>query len=70
MTTATDLKAITPTANAKSTAASAGHNVTTLLQTAQLQAAELKATLKLLISVTPNGDANLTALNNILTAVL
>ena len=70
MTTATDLRAITPTTNAKNTAQASGHNATTLLQIAQLQAAELKATLKLLISVTPNGDANLTALNNILAAVL
>lgn len=69
MTTATDLKAITPTANAKNTAAAAGHNALTLQATALLQVAELKTTLKTLISATPGGDANLTALNNILTAL-
>lgn len=70
MTTATDIKAIVPTANHKATSASAGQSANSLLGTAQLQAAELKATLKTLIAATPNGDANLSSLNSILSAIL
>lgn len=70
MPTATDLKAISPTANAKSNASAKGFNAESHRQQALLQMAELKATLTLLIASTPGGDANLAALNALLANIL
>lgn len=69
MTTIADIKAVTPTANAKAQVAAKGADYTALMSQAVLKAAELKVLVNQIISHTPGGDANLTALNNILAAL-
>lgn len=69
MTTIADIKAVTPTGNAKSVLQTKGASVDALMQHAQMKAAELKVLVNQIISLHPGGDANLTALNNILSAL-
>lgn len=72
MTTLTDIKAVTPTANAKTVVATKGGDITTLMALAQQHAAELQAIVREIIARHPSGGgdaANLTALNNILSAL-
>ena len=64
-----DLKAITPTANAKAVVAAKGSDITSLMSLAQRQAGELSVTLRQIIALHPAGGgdaANLTSLNTIL----
>lgn len=69
MTTISDIKAVTPTANAKSVVSAKGADYTSLMSQAVIKAAELKVLVQQIITHTPGGDANLTALNNILAAL-
>ena len=65
----TDLKSITPTANAKSVVAAKGADITALMGIAQIKAAELAVIVRQIIAVHPSGGgdaANLTTLNNVL----
>jgi hypothetical protein len=67
MTALTDIKAITPTATAKTTISAKGADVGALMAAATIKAAELKVLVNQIILMHPAGDANLTALNAILT---
>ena len=72
MTTLTDIRAVAPTANAKVVVAAKGADITALMAQAQIKAAELQVIVKQIIAVHPSGGgdaANMTALNNILTAL-
>jgi len=69
MTTIADIKAVTPTANARTAVAAKGANYDALMQQTIVKAAELKVLVTQVIAHTPGGDANLTALNNILAAL-
>jgi len=66
MTTLTETKAITPTANAKAVISASGADVTALMALVQQHCIELRALVSQVIKLHPNGDANLTALNAIL----
>jgi hypothetical protein len=66
MTALTDIKAVTPTANAKAVVSAKGADVSALMAAALLKAAELKVLVAQIIALHPAGDANLTALNSIL----
>ena len=66
MTALSDIKAVAPTANAKSVVSAKGADVTALMAAATLKAAELKVLVAQIIALHPAGDANLTALNSIL----
>ena len=69
MTALTDIKAVTPTANAKAVVSAKGADINALMAIAQIKAAELQVIVKQIIAVHPSGGgdaANLTALNNIL----
>jgi hypothetical protein len=73
MTTIADIKAITPTANAKAVIAAKGHSADSLLAQAQVHASELKVIVTQLTNLHPAGGgdaANLTALNNLLTSLV
>jgi hypothetical protein len=70
MTTTTDLKAVTLTASAKAAAIKQGADVSGLMLHARVKAEELRVLIAQIIALHPNGDANLTALNNILNALL
>jgi hypothetical protein len=73
MTTLTDIKAITPTANAKSVVQAKGADISSLMLQLQQHASELQVIVRQVIAVHPSGGgdaANLTALNNVLTALL
>lgn len=65
----TDLKAITPTANAKAVVAAKGQDITGLMAQAKQQAGELQVLIKQIIALHPTGGsdaANLASLNTIL----
>jgi hypothetical protein len=69
MTAITDIKAVTPTANAKAVVAAKGTDITALMAAVLLKASELKVLVAQVIAVHPSGGgdaANLTALNSIL----
>jgi hypothetical protein len=69
VTALTDIKAITPTANAKSVVSAKGADINALMAAATIKAAELKVLVAQIIAMHPTGGgdaANLTALNNIL----
>ena len=66
MTALSDIKAVAPTANAKSVVSAKGADVSALMAAATLKAAELKVLVAQIIALHPAGDANLTALNSIL----
>jgi hypothetical protein len=67
MTALSDIKAVAPTANAKASVQAKGADITALMAAATLKAAELKVLVAQIIALHPAGDANLTALNSILT---
>jgi hypothetical protein len=66
MTALTDIKAVTPTANAKSAIQAKGAQVGDLMMLLQQHAIEMQMLIKQVIALTPSGDATLTALSNIL----
>lgn len=69
MTAQADIKAVTPTANAKAVVAAKGADINSLMLQAQVKAGELYVIVKQIIAVHPSGGgdaANLTALQNIL----
>jgi len=66
MTTLTETKAITPTANAKLVISASGADVSSLMILVQQHCIELRALVSQVIKLHPGGDANLTALNAIL----
>jgi hypothetical protein len=69
MTALTDIKAITPTANAKAVVSAKGSDIAGLMAHAQVKAAELQVLVKQIIALHPTSGAdaaNLTALNAIL----
>ena len=66
VTALTDIKSVTPTATAKAAISAKGADVNALMATAQIKAAELKVLINQIIVLHPAGDANLTALNSIL----
>jgi hypothetical protein len=70
MTVKSDAAAITPTANARAVIQSKGANVDNLMLLIQQHAIELQALVKQVIALHPGGDANLTALNNLLAELL
>ena len=72
MTAKTDAKAATTntTATAQAASTKAGANVTNLMQHLQLKIDEIQVLVRQIIAITPNGDANLTALNNLLSELL
>ncbi len=69
MTATTDAKAITTTANAKKLSTTSGANVEVLRQQLLLTLNDAVIQLKQLTALTPSGDANLTALNNLLSEI-
>jgi hypothetical protein len=69
MTALTDIKSVTPTATAKAAISAKGADVTALMAAATIKAAELKVLVAQIIALHPTGDANLTALNSILTEI-
>ena len=66
MTAITDIKAVTTTANAKAVISAKGSDITGLMAALLIKASELKVLAAQIISLTPGGDASLTALNAIL----
>ena len=70
MTAKTDAAAIVTTANAKNLSTAAGANVENLRQLLLAHLTGAAILTKQIISLTPSGDANLTALNNLLTELL
>ena len=66
MTAITDIKAVTTTANAKAVISAKGSDITGLMAALLIKAADLKVLAAQIISLTPGGDASLTALNAIL----
>lgn len=69
MTVITEVKAIAPTANAKSVVSAKGSDINGLMSQVLLKSAELKALLVQVIALHPTGGgdaANLSALNAIL----
>ena len=66
MTALADTRAISPTTTAKTAALKAGANVSVLLALLAQQLVEVRALLAIIISLTPSGDANLSALDAIL----
>lgn len=69
MTAITEIKAITPTANAKAVVAAKGADINALMALALIRASELKVTVAQIIALHPSGGgdaANLTALNTLL----
>jgi hypothetical protein len=66
MTALTDVKAITPTPNAKLVISAGGADVSGLMSLIQQHIIELRALVSQVIKLHPNGDANLTALNALL----
>jgi purine nucleoside phosphorylase len=65
MTVKADVAAIAPTANAKAVIQTKGVQVTDLMALLQQHAVRMQAIVRQVIALTPSGDANLTALNNI-----
>jgi hypothetical protein len=73
MSALSELKAITPTANAKAVVATKAMDVTSLTLQVQRAAGELQVLLKQLIAVHPSGGgdaANLASLNTILSEIV
>jgi hypothetical protein len=66
MTALTDARAITPTANATRLSTTAGASVAQLMPLLTQKIVEVRQLLATIISLTPNGDANLTALDALL----
>lgn len=69
MTVITEVKAITPTANAKATVSAKGADITGLMAQVALKSAELKTLLTQVIALHPTGGgdaSNLSALNAVL----
>ena len=69
MTAITDIKAVTPTANAKAVVSAKGADINSLMAQALVKASELKVLMAQIVAVHPTGGgdaANLTALNNII----
>jgi hypothetical protein len=70
MTVRADAAAITPTNTAKAAIQAKGTDVNGLMTLFQTRAVELQILLRQIIALTPSGDANLTALNNLLSELL
>jgi hypothetical protein len=66
MTVKTDAAAISPTNTAKASIQAKGTDVSGLMTLFQTRVVELQILLKQIIALTPNGDANLAALNSLL----
>jgi hypothetical protein len=66
----TDIAAITPTPNARAVAQAKGSDIAGLMLLLQTHAVEMQAIVKQVIALHPTGDANLTALNAVLTELL
>jgi hypothetical protein len=65
-----DIVAIVPTANAKAVVQAKGAQITDLTTLLQQHAIELQVIVRQVIALTPTGDANLTALNNLLSELM
>jgi hypothetical protein len=70
MTSKTDTQAISTTANAAKLSTAAGANVENLRQLLLAHLTGAAILVKQIIALTPSGDANLSALNAILTGLL
>ena len=70
MTAKTDASAITPTAAAKASSVKAGAELTALHAHLQIKLGETATLVRQIISLTPAGDANLSALNALLAELL
>lgn len=70
MTVKSDIVAVVPTANAKAVVSAKGADISGLMTLLQTRALEMQTLARQIISLHPTGDANLTALNAILTELL
>jgi hypothetical protein len=70
MTVKSEVAAIAPTPNAKAVVSTRGADIGGVMQLLQQHAVDLQILVKTVIALHPTGDANLTALNNILAELL